>query len=68
MINADCIVHAEQPMLYPYREKMVESISGVLGVKSEQISIKATSGEGLGVIGEGSAIAARAVVLLEKRG
>ncbi len=67
LVNADCIVHAEQPMLSPYREKMVESISGALGVKSEQVSIKATRGEGLGVIGEGSAIAARAVVLLEKR-
>ena len=66
LVNMDCIVHAEHPGLAPYREAMIENISAVLHTEKEKISVKATRGEGLGPIGESKAIAARAVVLLEK--
>jgi 2-C-methyl-D-erythritol 2,4-cyclodiphosphate synthase len=66
LLNADCIVHAEQPKLSSHRSRMAEKLSEVLGVEHEYISIKATSGEGLGPVGEGRAIAATAVVLLER--
>jgi 2-C-methyl-D-erythritol 2,4-cyclodiphosphate synthase len=65
LVNADCIIHAEAPKLSPYRETMAGNISAVIGVEPRLISIKATRGEGLGPVGEGRAIAARAVVLLE---
>ena len=66
LVNLDCIVHAEHPVLAPYREAMIEKIAAVLGTEKEKISVKATRGEGLGAIGESRAIAARAVVLIEK--
>jgi len=66
LVNADCIVHAEAPKLAPYRKRMAETLASVLGVDAGDISIKATSGEGLGPIGEKRAMAAEAVVLLEK--
>jgi 2-C-methyl-D-erythritol 2,4-cyclodiphosphate synthase len=66
LVNADCIIHAEEPKLAPYRERMAETIAGVLGVDAGDISIKATRGEGLGPVGEKRAMAAEAVVLLEK--
>ena len=66
LVNADCIIHAEQPKMSPYREAMAAAVSKVLGVEAGRISIKATRGEGFGPVGEGLAIAATVVVLLEK--
>jgi 2-C-methyl-D-erythritol 2,4-cyclodiphosphate synthase len=68
LVNADCIVHAERPMIAPYRAEMSTNLAGALGVSASSISVKATKGEGLGPIGEGGAIAASVVVLLEERG
>ena len=66
LVNADCIVNAEEPRLAPYREAMARTMAEVLGAEPGDISIKATSGEGLGPVGEKRGIAAEAVVLLEK--
>jgi len=65
-VNADCIVNAEEPRLAPYRDAMAAAMARVLGVDPRDISIKATRGEGLGPIGERRAIAAEAVVLIER--
>ncbi len=67
LVNLDCIVHAEDPHLAPYRKAMIEKISSVLDTGQERVSVKATTGEGLGPVGEGKAIAARAIALLEKQ-
>ena len=67
LVNADCIVHAEKPMLAPYREEMSGNMAGVLDVPASSLSVKATRGEGLGPVGEGGAMAASVVVLLEER-
>jgi 2-C-methyl-D-erythritol 2,4-cyclodiphosphate synthase len=64
LVNADCIIHAERPTLAPHRNSMAKSVSSLLGVPSERISIKFTKGEGMGPVGRGEAIAAQAVVLL----
>jgi 2C-methyl-D-erythritol 2,4-cyclodiphosphate synthase len=40
----------------------------VLGGTREQVSVKAKTGEGLGPIGEGLALAAEAIVLVERQG
>ena len=66
LVNVDCVVHAEEPKLAPHRAAMARTIAAALGVDAERISIKATRGEGLGPIGEKRAIAAEAVVLLER--
>ena len=67
LVNVDCIVHAEYPPIAPYRKAMIEKISSVLDTEQDRVSVKATSGEGLGPVGENKAIAARAIALLEKR-
>jgi 2-C-methyl-D-erythritol 2,4-cyclodiphosphate synthase len=66
LVNADCIVNAEEPTLAPHRAAMAAAIAAALGVEPADVSIKATRGEGLGPVGEGRAIAAEAVVLLER--
>lgn len=62
--NIDCIIVAQRPRLAPYISEMRASLSSCLGLDCERINIKATTTEGLGVIGEGKAIAAYAVACL----
>ncbi len=66
VVNLDCTILAQRPKLMPYIPCMIETISSVLGISTDRVSVKATTEEGLGFTGEGLGIAAHAVVLLEK--
>ena len=66
--NVDSVIHAEAPKLAPYRDRMAGNIAEALGVSSDDVSVKATRGEGMGPVGEGRAMAARAIVILFPRG
>lgn len=65
--NTDISVELEQPKLAKYLKKMRENLARILKVKPSQISIKANTNEGLADVGQGKAIIATAVVLLEKK-
>ena len=65
--NVDTMIIAEEPKIYPFRDKMVETLSGMLKIDKDRINIKATTNEGVGSIGRGDAIAAYAVVTLEEK-
>ena len=62
--NVDATVIAETPRLEPYRSLMISNLAGVLGVAPQQVSVKATSTDGLGFTGRGDGIAAVAVALI----
>jgi 2-C-methyl-D-erythritol 2,4-cyclodiphosphate synthase len=64
--NVDTTIVAQEPKLAPYREKMQAALAPVLQVSVDQISIKATTTEGLGFAGRQEGIAAYAVALLVK--
>lgn len=64
--NIDSTIIAQAPKLAPHIPKMRENIARTLGVDINDISIKATTEEGLGFSGEKLGIAAHAVCLLEK--
>ena len=64
--NVDCTVLAQRPKLAPYILQMRERLCEAMGISIEQVSVKATTEEGLGFTGEGKGIAAHAVALLEK--
>ena len=66
VVNIDCVLLAQAPKVGPYRAQMAENMAAALGVDTEQINVKATTEEGLGFTGDGSGMAAHAVVLLEK--
>ncbi len=66
--NIDATVIAQRPKLSPYREEMREKIAEALGISVNQVSIKATTEEGLGFTGNGEGISAQAVALLEMAG
>ena len=66
ILNIDSTLVAEKPKLSPYIEKMKENIAQALGIKIDQVSVKATTTEGLGFAGRGEGIACYAVVLVEQ--
>ena len=67
LVNADCTILAQRPKLMPHVPAMRANIARVLGVELDAVSVKATTEEGLGFTGDGSGIAAHAVVLIERR-
>lgn len=66
VVNLDSTIHLERPKLRPYIDKMKEGIAEALEVETHSISIKAKTGEEVDAVGEGRAVRADAVVLLEK--
>lgn len=67
LINIDSVIQAEKPKLLNYIPTIKNKLANTLNIENNNISIKATTMEGLGPIGEGKAIAALAVVLLAKK-
>ncbi len=67
LVNCDCTVCAQQPKLNPYIPQMQKCLSTVMGVTTDQVSIKATTTEHLGFVGREEGMAAYAVVLIEKQ-
>ena len=59
--HVDCTIIAEEPKVGPYREAMRARIAEIAGLTSDQVSIKATTTEGLGFAGRREGIAAQAV-------
>jgi 2-C-methyl-D-erythritol 2,4-cyclodiphosphate synthase len=68
LVNMDCVVSCEEPRLLPYREAVRASLAGALGVLPAQVFVKGKTAEGLGPVGEGLAVEALAVCLLEREG
>lgn len=65
--NLDTVIIAQKPRLSPYIYQMSSNLAEVVGVDVRNISVKATTTEGLDAIGRGEGIAAQAVVsLIEK--
>lgn len=62
--NIDATIIAQAPKMRPYIEQMRQNIAGELGIETAQVSVKATTEEGLGFTGTGEGIAAQAVCLL----
>ncbi|MDD3122817.1 MAG: 2-C-methyl-D-erythritol 2,4-cyclodiphosphate synthase [Candidatus Izemoplasmatales bacterium] len=63
--NLDCMVSLEKPKLRPYVDTMRKRIADIIEVDISKISIKATTFEGLGIVGEGKAIICEAICLIE---
>ena len=64
--NIDTNIIAQKPKMMPYIPKMKTLLANVLGLEDTDISIKAKTKECLDAVGEGLAIEAQAVVMLEK--
>ncbi len=63
--NIDATICAQQPKLQSYIPQMLENLASDLQTDIYNISIKATTEEGMGFTGEGKGISATVVILLE---
>lgn len=63
--NADLTVVAQRPRLAPYVPQMVQTLTTVMQGEPGQLSVKATTTDGLGFTGQEAGIAAYAVCLLQ---
>ncbi len=66
LVNADCVVVAQEPRLAPHIQAMREALAFTMGVEIERVGVKATTTEGMGFAGRGEGIAAMATVLLQR--
>ena len=64
-VNIDSIIMAEKPKMNPHILEMRTNLAAVLKIKTDQVSIKATTTERMGLIGREEGIAAQAIVLLQ---
>ncbi len=62
--NLDATILAEAPKLAPYRRAMEDNLAKLLQVAPECVNVKATTMEGLGIVGRGEAMAAMCIVTL----
>lgn len=66
--NIDCTVLAQQPKLKPFIPEMRQTIANALKLSVDQVSVKATTEEGLGFTGAGDGVAAHSVCIISAKG
>ncbi len=64
--NIDATVIAQKPKLAPYIVQMRQNIAAACDTSADNVSVKATTEEGLGFTGALEGVRAHAVVLIEK--
>ena len=62
--NADLTIIAEKPKIAPYVDAMKAKLAAALEIETDRISIKATTMEGIGLIGREEGMACQASVLM----
>lgn len=67
IVNLDTLIIAEEPKLGPFKDVIKESLLEMLNLRDDQLNIKATTMEGKDAIGKKESIAAKAIVLIDKR-
>ena len=65
IVNLDATLFAEAPKVAPHRQKMQAKLAEAMNINPPEINIKATTTEGLGVIGKGEGIAAICIALID---
>lgn len=66
VVNIDATIIAQRPKMKPYIPEMRMNIAAALSTDIENISVKATTEEGMGFTGRGEGISAHCVCLIDK--
>jgi len=66
VVNIDVIIFAQEPKLGPVKADIRRHLAELLGLGAEAVNVKAKTGEGVGAIGRGEAIACQAIALIER--
>jgi 2-C-methyl-D-erythritol 4-phosphate cytidylyltransferase/2-C-methyl-D-erythritol 2,4-cyclodiphosphate synthase len=62
--HVDCTIIGEEPKVSPYRSSIGARVAEILGIRGDQVSVKATTTECLGFTGRGEGLAAQAVATI----
>ncbi len=65
VVNVDATIAMERPKVRPLIDAMRQSIAGILNLTVGQVSVKATTGEGMGFVGRQEGVAVWAVCQIE---
>ena len=65
IVNIDATIIAQKPKLSPYIDDMRKTVAGILKTETDNVSIKATTEEGLGFTGELLGISAHCVCIID---
>jgi 2-C-methyl-D-erythritol 2,4-cyclodiphosphate synthase len=65
IVHVDATVVIEQPRIASFRERIRASLTAAMGLALDQVSVKATRGEGMGFVGRGEGAAALAIATVE---
>ena len=65
IMNLDSTIFADAPKLSQYRDAMQKNISRTIEIEQDRVNVKATTFEGLGMIGKGEGIGAMCVALID---
>jgi len=66
VVNIDSTIIAQAPKLAPHVPAMRERIAQALGLAADAVNVKAKTAEKMGPVGEGRAVEARAICLLQR--
>jgi 2-C-methyl-D-erythritol 2,4-cyclodiphosphate synthase len=66
VVNVDSSLCLEAPKIKPYVAAMQQVIAGILGLETDDVSIKATTTEKMGFVGREEGLVAYATVLLTR--
>jgi len=67
IVNVDATIVAEKPKLRDFIDQMRQQVSQTLGIASSQVSVKASTSAGLGLVGRGEGIAAYVIAMVQGR-
>jgi 2-C-methyl-D-erythritol 2,4-cyclodiphosphate synthase len=66
VVNVDVIIFAQEPKLGPLKNAIRQNLAKLLGVETSVVNVKAKTGEQVGHIGRGEAIACEAAAAIDK--
>lgn len=66
IVNIDSTIIIQKPKMAPHTDKMRENIAQTLNIRTDEVSVKAKTNEGMDSTGKEEAVQAFAVVLVEK--
>ncbi|WP_061222472.1 2-C-methyl-D-erythritol 2,4-cyclodiphosphate synthase [Leptospira weilii] len=67
LVNVDCTVVGERPKIAPLKEKITKSLSNLLDLSTDCVSVKATTTEKMGALGRQEGIGTFCTILLGRK-
>ena len=67
VVNIDSTVFAQAPKLSPYKNEMEKNIARIINIAPDRVNVKATTTEGLGIIGKEDGMAAMCIALIGRK-